>query len=525
LLLISRNQISVELFASISRLLYNFPMVSVKKLWGQNHTFLILICLYGLTRLYNLLILPIFTDESIYIYWAKLIQTTHAQWFISLTDGKPPLLVWMTAILLQIFPQKWYLLAGRLPSVFSGFLAVVAIYKLAVLLFKSKKAGYIAMLLYIFSPFTFLYDRMALYDSLLCSMLLWAVYYAFKTAQTLSVYDAIKWGFFIGLGFYSKAPAILYEVLAPIIFLLNTPFKMLTKKYKTYALIIGAAVLTGEIINNTQRFSHVYDAAAIKNAQFQEPLSEILKDPLRLTISNLHAFSDWIIHYYTLPLFLFGIVSFFVVTIKKPRIGISLVLLWLIPLIAFSVFGREIFPRYILFTLPYMLLSITFVFTLLFKKSILQKSITIILFLFLLALPLQFDYYLVTNPAKAPMPETDYKQYVSEHPSGYGVNEVIAYINNALKNGPVTLVTEGTFGLYPYAFTLEYWDDKNVHIVPRWPLSDIDSSIKDAAKTSQVFVLLKEHDKVPENLPLKVVVRFEKPGKKYPLLLTTLKDE
>src|SRR5687767_14962665 len=94
-----------------------------------------LILFYLITRLYNLLLLPLFTDESIYIYWAKVIEDTHAQWFISLTDGKPPVLIWIISILLNIFPSEWYLLAGRLPSVFTGMISLVGIYALTDLLF------------------------------------------------------------------------------------------------------------------------------------------------------------------------------------------------------------------------------------------------------------------------------------------------------------------------------------------------------------------------------------------------------
>jgi hypothetical protein len=50
---------------------------------------------YLLTRLIALLKLPIFTDESIYIYWAKFIDSYHSHWLISITDGKPPLLIWV----------------------------------------------------------------------------------------------------------------------------------------------------------------------------------------------------------------------------------------------------------------------------------------------------------------------------------------------------------------------------------------------------------------------------------------------
>ena len=146
--------------------------------------FAVIVALFLVSRLYNILLLPIFTDESIYIYWAKLIATEHSHWLISLSDGKPPLLIWLIASLLTVLPSNLYLLAGRLPSVAAGLITLIGIYKLTNFLFASQKAALIASFLYVITPFTLLYDRMALFDSLLTSMLIWSLYFALKTGRT-----------------------------------------------------------------------------------------------------------------------------------------------------------------------------------------------------------------------------------------------------------------------------------------------------------------------------------------------------
>lgn len=134
----------------------------------------------------------------------------------------------------------------------------------------------------------------------------------------------------------------------------------------------------------------------------------------------------------------------------------------------------------------------------------------------------RFDFYILTNPAKAAFPTADYNQYVGEHPSGYGLDKIFAYLDKEAAQGKITIVTEGTFGLYPYAFQLRYWDNKNVTIIPRWPLSIIDQEIHDYRKTSKVYIVLKEHEFVPGHLLLKQILRAEKPGKSnQPILLTT----
>ncbi len=66
----------------------------------------IIICLLGILsyfslRLYNLMSLPLFTDEAIYIRWAQIAKND-ANWrFISLVDGKQPSFVWLMMIVMR----------------------------------------------------------------------------------------------------------------------------------------------------------------------------------------------------------------------------------------------------------------------------------------------------------------------------------------------------------------------------------------------------------------------------------------
>ncbi len=495
-------------------------MPYIRKYFSYKALLLVLLIVFIISRIYNILLLPIFTDESIYIYWAKYIETSHSHWLISLIDGKPPLLIWATAVFLTILPPSQYLLAGRLPSVIAGLLSVIAIYKLTMLFFQSKKISLLSSFLYSITPFILLYDRMALFDSLLMSMLLWATYFSLKTAKSFQIRHALLWGFFLGLGFLSKPTAEIFLILTPAIVFIYTPSQTLRKKWRHLAGLAFIAVLIGDVINNLQRLSHVYFMADLKNQQFQEPVPQLLAHPFMLTYSNLHAFFMWLIPYYTIPLFAIGICAFLFLFIKRVRIALILFILWLIPIFTLATVGKEIFPRYILFTTPYFLIPISFLFVELLRKNLIRIG-AIILFLGMIFLPLRFDYFLLFNPPLAPMPETDYTQYISLHPSGYGLDAIFEFLHKDLKKHQITLVTQGTFGLYPYAFTLEFWGDSKINIVPRWPLDTLDQQIYDSRKNSTVYVLLKEDKEIPKNLPLRLVVKGEKPGGNYPILLTT----
>lgn len=489
---------------------------------GSGKFIFLLLIVYFLSRLFNLTILPIFTDESIYIYWAKVIEATHSQWFISLTDGKPPLLVWTTAFFLTVLPDAWYLVAGRLPAVIAGAFSVFFIFKLSELLFANRIVAIAAGVLYIIFPFTLIYDRMALYDPLLQATLLSSTYFAIKTSKRLEIKYAALWGLSMGLAYLSKPTALMFVGLLPLIYLLFTKEKLM-KQWKRILGLAVLAVVIAEVINNLQRLSSVYFMAGQKNAQFQQPIDELLKDPFALTFSNLQGFYTWILGYYTLPILLLGIIGLVVLLFTKFRIGVLLLSLWLIPVVALATIGREIFPRYILFTTPYFLISLAYLFSKAISYSG-RKWWVVGLTTLLLVLPLlRTDYFVLTAPEKADLPETDYDQLVATHPSGYGLNEIYNYLNERLASGQkITLVTQGTFGLYPYAFDLEYWGDPNINILPRWPLDKIDEEIQQASNDTDVIILLKEHESIPETLPLRLIMKVEKPGGQYPILITEL---
>ena len=487
---------------------------------------LLILCLgYLFTRVYQLLLLPIFEDETIYIYWAKVITTTHSQWFISLTDGKPPLLVWLIGIFLTVLPQHLFLLAGRLPSVMAGLLSMFAIYGIGKELFKSERVGLLSAFLYLIFPFALVYDKLALFDSLLSSMLLCSTYFMIRASKKLSYSHASAWGFFLGLAFLSKPTAVLFVPLLSLSFLILAPWEIVKKEWKK---VFGILLLSGaiaELINNLQRVSSVYSAAAVKNAQFQQPIAELLKDPFTLTLGNLNGFFSWMSGYYTSIFFIIVLFSLITVLCLQWKKGVVLMMLWLIPVLALATIGREIFPRYIFFVTPYSLIAFAACVHYLLETKY-KFLFGIGAFLILLPL-LRFDYYLLTDPVKAPLPSNDYQQLVSDSPSGYGVQGVIEYLNEQKKNEPIVLVTQGTFGLYPYAFTLEYWNDPRVTIVPRWPLDSVDQDIIEMGKVTPVYILLKR-DKtgnVPSNFPVEVVLTSQKPSGIYPLVLTRLKGK
>ncbi len=471
----------------------------------------VLSVLYFVTRIWNLTILPIFTDESIYIYWAKFIAENHSNWFLPMFDGKPPLFVWSIAAMLKLFPADMYLAAGRFTSILFGYITMLGIYKLSAKLtqfftFTFFLFPFTSSLLYIFSPFTLFYDRMALFDTPLSAALIWSVIFWIQMADKQTWKSALLAGLSLGIAFYMKPTALIFWFLLPIIVFLLQPLK------KPKILLITIALFISMVISQSMRISSTYPSFTAKNAQFQIPITELLNNPFSALSGNLPTVVSWIWSWYTPPVFLFGILSLILLTIQNRRIGAIFLLLTVVPVISLSAIGREIFPRYFLFISPYLSISIALCVSRLTAPPALPAG-RLLPFTFLLIIGLSvipFDYSIVTNPPQARLPITDYEQYISSHPSGYGIDQTYKIIDQKVaENGFTTVVTEGTFGLYPYAYTLKYWHDQRVTIIPLWPYKEIAS--QGPTLEAGTVIIFKDHDTFPENPQWQFVEKIDKP--------------
>src|SRR3989344_1799397 len=168
---------------------------------------LVLTISYFISRLINLKIIPIFTDEAIYTYWAQVALHDPANRFISLEDGKQPLFIWIAAIFQKFISDP--LIATRIVSVFAGFGSLVGIYLLSKVLFNAKVAK-LSSFLYIVLPFTMLYDRMALFDSLLTMFGIWSIFFSIRLAKSAHLDTAILAGFSIGFAMITKSSGVFF---------------------------------------------------------------------------------------------------------------------------------------------------------------------------------------------------------------------------------------------------------------------------------------------------------------------------
>ena len=100
------------------------------------HPLFILILFFLLSRLINLTLLPVFSDEALYMEWGWREITIPGQAFHSLYDAKQPFLMWFFGLGQIIFPDP--LFGSRLTSVFTGLLSLLGLWLISKKLFDQK---------------------------------------------------------------------------------------------------------------------------------------------------------------------------------------------------------------------------------------------------------------------------------------------------------------------------------------------------------------------------------------------------
>lgn len=465
---------------------------------------------YFATRLFNLKIIPIFTDEAIYSFWAQVALHDPANRFMSLEDGKQPLFIWLAAIFQKFIEDP--LIATRLVSVFAGFGSLVGIYLLAKILF-NKKIAILSSFLYIILPFTLLYDRMALFDSLLTMFGIYAVLFTVKMIKAPKLDIAILNGFSIGLGMITKSSAAFYLYWLPFSLLLfNFKEKNITRKIFKWAILSVATFIIAQIIYNSLRLSPLFYIIARKNHEFIRSFSEVFTSPFTFFNSNIHAMTGWIITYLSLPLFIVFIFAVIFGFFKKKLEIIYLSILILIPFFAEVFFNKVLHPRFILFYIPYVIILISFaIFKILEIFKTKEKYLMFVLSL-ILVIPIFTSFRLLTNPPRAQIADNDRGQYFNDWPAGYGVAQITQMIKDEAKNKSIYIGTEGTFGLLPFALQIYFYGQNNVHIIGFWPVDsdNLPLQILTIAKSNKTYFIFNENQKEITSSHLKFLVKYKK---------------
>jgi len=179
------------------------------------------------------------------------------------------------------------------------------------------------------------------------------------------------------------------------------------------------------------------------------------------------------------------------------------------PFVALAFFGKVIYPRFLSFMLPAILIPVVIFVNHLWETKI-QKSLLFILAAVVLVPILIFDVQLLTDPINAPLPYADRQQLINDWPAGYGIKEAVALFTQESKTQHIFVGTEGTFGLFPMALELFLGTNPNVTFKAYWPVSEVPKELQELAKTYPTYLLFKERQDVPREWPLLLISEYRR---------------
>lgn len=426
--------------------------------------------LYGLTRCTNLLFLPIFNDEAIYIRWASIIREDPSNLFISAVDGKTWLFMWLNSLTLEMFDD--ILLSGRVVSVVCGALTVAGIYFIGEKLY-SPGAGYLAGLIYLLLPYSLLHDRLALVDSLLTTLatclMLTSIHYDLKKVCVLGIVS----GAIMGLGFLTKTPFMIFFVFPPLAIFFFSEYRDL-RLWKGVILAYGVAILVvlPYLMYTPPKKMPGVDKLFHNDRFIQGIFSTLQNSHFRI---NLMEYGDNLLTYLTWPLAAVLLISV-AQGIREGDRRLGFLALWFVfPSLAILVFAKETYSRYFLFCIPALALMIGNSLHVLFKNMTdrftgLQRARTLPAFLMTLLLvpSVDLDFKIINAPERAELTERDRWQYIDSEFSGYGIREAVEFFLKESGKNEIRILFSPVWGNPEDALYIYLKDKPGIKMYSAW---------------------------------------------------------
>lgn len=517
-----------------------FSVVAVQS-WIKKHISLrdvliiaALILAYWLTRLFRLDHFPIFSDEGIYIHWAKTAWHDATWRFISLTDGRQPLQTWATIPFLKLFPEN-ALVGGRLFAVTAGFIGMLGMMSLCAYLY-GRRAAYFAGLLMVATPYFFFYDRLALADSAVTAGTIWMLFLAFLLARTRRMDVAIAFGIVTGMTMLTKSSIRLYAglffgtsllILFPAKTMKTRLVNLLGKARKgvmsswarllDFTVLYGFAMILALVLYNVQRLSPFFHFVSQKNATFILTTQELLANPFAVLPVNLYRIPMYLTWELGFIVMIFSLCGLFLLLKKKDVPAIVLTLIILASYVLIALVARVLFPRYIMAVAAFLVIPAAYFLTRL-KKTFLVP----VLIVYALCMSPWF-YTIYFQPQDIPFPPIDRGQYIEGWPAGWGAREIMEFAREKSHSKPVLLVVEGTFGMTADVLDTFLLPGDQIEVKGYWPLEEKDL-IENQQQLEQrhVFVVFAHRREVPTSWPVNWVKQYDKPGDESALTLFEL---
>jgi 4-amino-4-deoxy-L-arabinose transferase-like glycosyltransferase len=477
---------------------------------------------YFVTRLVSIRSVPIYIDEAIYLKWSR--DAIHGNlWASLLWDGKPPLHAWMMAPLLGLIKDP--LLAGRLTSVFAGALTTLGMFLLGRELMNSK-FGLLAAFLFVACPYALFYDRLAIAESLLLALFVFAIYFAVKAARSVNSYYLIGAGVATGLALLTKGTATLLCPILGFAYLARSRADKGREKGRPllrWSAAVALSLLLAFAIENLLRLSPQFAARSHFIATRTKSLSAALATPAKQFLAFNASILDNMLKFLTPVVLVLALLGLFL-GIKNRWRPMYFLLSWLlIGAGVISLVGRFAWSRFYLVLVPPLLLSAAFVIhglgvslAMAWKDGrISAKRLTAAALAATLVLVLVTGVAQVSSLEKGMITARQGDvAFLSGRTAGVGMTEMVRFLDDESRSQPVNVVVNDYF--VQLVLELYMGGDPNLNVITlqleyRNGFSDLlRSTIEGAAANRPTYVVINGMESVPGTWPLTVVKEFEK---------------
>lgn len=366
------------------------------------------------------------------------------QAFFSLFDGKPPFILWFFGLFqrLPIDP----LISGRLVSAIFGFLTLLGILKICQLLKFSQRDQIIAGMLYIFSPLTLFFDRLAILDSPVSTIFIWVLYFSLKISQskTLNIKYPIILGLVQAVGIWIKGTARFFLFLPFVIPVLTILIDKNKKKAGREVVSFFISFVLAQILFLPIRLQPLFPIFQKRESDFLLPLSQIFNPLVWSSHLLLLLFTlTFLVTPFVIIFCFWGFHRFF---LQDKKSALILLLFSAIPLTFEIFFARFLISRYFLFSL----LPI-FIFSAYGLENL--KRLKYLFLTLTLLIPISISISLISSPfltlktlSQNKILAQDLEQYFIGWTSGYGVKETANFLAEESKKGPIIVLLRNDSG-------------------------------------------------------------------------------
>jgi hypothetical protein len=299
----------------------------------------------------------------------------------------------------------------------------------------SIKMANLFLILCATNPFLVLFDSLALQEPslTLLSTILFSL--TLSMIQVPALFTGIAIGLTAGVGVWVKPNIVIFlpGLLVGMYRTWVTHHKHMKKIILTICGIFGSFLF----LFLPLRFHPLFQIIEKKTAERAFSVPELLSFPIHTWLPHISSSLEWFIGYGTIPvilLSLYGIIQS--LQMKKNRFFI----LWfLLPIMVTLLTAKMLTARYIIYTMPIFIFFTSFGIMKMTRYRIPVTVATLIISIttstLLMISPLSYYRFLRFFPQT----HTDFAQYVSGWPSGYGIKEAILFLEKKAIVSPIVI--------------------------------------------------------------------------------------